>query len=146
MFLEPLSIKWFTVYYLVLGIIAVCTGIFLIISPQHLEEYLREKAEDNQPPQLLRTILKYVLIFTIPCLILSIIPFSIVEFLFSLWSLVMVYLAGIHLVRWEKTRTLISEYDQPMTRGIRLAGAITLSAGLVMFLLSYLVLSRANIL
>lgn len=144
--MEAFAQKWFAMYYPLLGILVFLSGFVLMISYSRIGSYLAEQAQYGRPPAAIRNILKYLLLFTIPCLILSLIPFSWIELLFSLWSLFIVYMAGIQLVRWEQTRILIQNNPEQLEGYIRLTGAIMVAVGLVILLLGYLVIKRINLL
>ncbi|MBN2732424.1 MAG: hypothetical protein JXR26_08355 [Balneolaceae bacterium] len=137
--------QWFTLYYLVLGIIFFCLGIGLMIKTDKILQFLQAQSRNEQPPHLLRTILKYFFLFTLPGLVLSFFPFSWPELLFSLWSLIIIYVAGIQLVRWPQTRkTIINSPDS--TRSIIFkTGAIMLAVSPVMFMLAYLVIRKLTL-
>lgn len=144
--MEAFSQKWFAMYYPLLGILVLGVGFALLISYNKFRHYLTKQAQNKQPPAAIRNILKYLFLFTIPCLILSFIPFSWIELLFSIWSLIIVYMAGLQLVRWEQRRTLIRENPDKLEGYIRLTGAIMVAVGLVILLLGYLIIKRTNIL
>ncbi len=144
--MEAFSQKWFAMYYPLLGILVLGVGLALLISYNKFRHYLTKQAQNEQPPAAIRNILKYLFLFTIPCLILSFIPFSWIELLFSIWSLIIVYMAGLQLVRWEQRRTLIRENPDKLEGYIRLTGAIMVAVGLVILLLGYLIIKRTNIL
>lgn len=142
--MESFAPQWFTLYYAALGFLLLFGGGYLLLAYQQVQAYLTEQAQNEQPPILLRRILKYFLLFTIPCLILSFIPFSWIELLFSLWSLLIVYITGLQLVRWSQVRLLIKERSEPMAFYIRLIGAIMMAVSLVMFVLSFLSITRIS--
>lgn len=142
--MEALAAKWFTIYYLVLGTILLISGLFLMAYFLKARDYLILQAQQKKPPHLLRTILKYLFLFTIPCLILSFFPFSWIELLFSLWSLLIVYTTGILIVRWEQTRLFILNKPALLERFIRLTGASMVAVSLVIFALSYLVINHIS--
>jgi hypothetical protein len=144
--MEAFSQKWFAMYYPLLGILVIAGGSALLISYKKFQQYLSNQANDERPPVAIRNILKYLLLFTIPCLVLSFLPFSWTELLFSFWSLLMVYVISLQLVRWKQTRVLIQEHPDKLEDYFRLAGAIMVAVGLVILLLGYLVIKRANIL
>ncbi|MDX1638033.1 MAG: hypothetical protein R3281_08695 [Balneolaceae bacterium] len=136
--LEAFSIKWFTIYYPVFGLIITSAGFWLVAKPRKMATYLTTQTGDEQPPSLLRNILRYWLLFTLPCLFLSFFPFSWTELLFSVWSLLMVYVAGAQLVRWNKLRHVILENPAAVITFSRIMGATMMSAGVVIVLLAYL--------
>lgn len=136
--MEQFAPQWFTIYYAALGFLLLFGGGYLLLAYQMAQSYLLEQAQSEQPPVRLRKIIKYFLLFTIPCLILSFTPFSWIELLFSLWSLLIVYMAGLQLVRWPQVRLLIKKHPDATAFYIRLTGAIMMAVSLVMFVLSYL--------
>lgn len=140
----PFSTKWFTIYYIVIGLSLIGSGLYLVVKRQRLVEFLTTTAEHKKPPKIFIRILKYFFLFTLPGLILSFIPFSWIELLFTLWSLLLVYLAGIQLVRWEQNRALIKANSQELPAIIRRSGAIMVAVGFAIFLLAYLVIKRAS--
>lgn len=142
MTLEAFSIKWFSIYYAFFGLLLLVTGFYLVFNPARFERYLQHQLKNETPPLLLRRILKYLFLFTIPCLILSFTPFSWTELIFSVWSLLMVYLGGSQLVRWQQLRKIISQKNDSLDELIRKLGVILLSVALVIFLLDYLVIRR----
>lgn len=143
--MEAFAQKWFTMYYLSLGVVVFISGFIFIISYQKVENYLLEEAKDDKPPTAVRNLLKYLFLFTIPCLIFSFIPFSWIELLFSIWSFFIVYIAAIQLVRWDETRIAISQNPDKLEWFIRFTGAIMVAVGLVILLLGYIIIKRINL-
>ncbi len=143
--MEAFAQKWFTMYYLSLGVLVFCSGFVLIISFQRIRDYLIDQAGDDKPPAAIKNLLKYLFLFTIPCLFFSFVPFSWIELLFSIWSFFIVYIVGIQLVRWDETRILIRQNPEKMEWYIRLTGAIMVAVGLVILLLGYIVINRLNL-
>ncbi|MDZ7689943.1 MAG: hypothetical protein U5K69_02110 [Balneolaceae bacterium] len=138
MILEGFSIKWFTVYYFVFGMLLLTCGGWLTVAPTTLKDHLIRQSETKDTPPLLRSILKYWLLFTLPCLVFSFIPFSWTELLFSVWSLLMVYLAGSQLLRWPQLRMVIKENPSALSTFVRWLGVAMLSAAVVILLLGYM--------
>ena len=134
--------KWFTLYYPILGLIFLICGIGLIAKVDSIERYFQAEAASDQPPAVPRTILKYFFLFSLVCLILSFLPLSWPELLFSIWSLIIVYAAGIQLVRWPQTRQSVLHHLNKTKRMIKYTGVIMLAVSPVMFLLCYLVIQR----
>jgi hypothetical protein len=139
--LESFSTKWFALYYSVLALCLIGAGGYINLKKDQLANYLIDKADQEKPPALFIRILKYLFLFTLPGLILSFIPFSWIELLFTIWSLLVVYIAGLQLVRWEQSRTLIKANRQLPTI-IKRSGAIMVAVGSAIFLLAYLVITR----
>ncbi|NGP88350.1 hypothetical protein [Fodinibius halophilus] len=143
--LEAFSIKWFALYYTVLGISFIAGGSYLILKKQQLSQLLQKAAEQEKPPPVFIRIIKYFLLFTLPGLVLSFTPFSWIELLFTLWSLLVVYIAGIQLVRWQDNRPLIKANSKKLPEVISRCGAIMVAVGFAIFLLAYLVINRTPI-
>lgn len=143
--MEEFSQKWFTMYYLCLGVLVFISGFIVLGSYRRIKNYLRREAENEDPPVALRNLLKYLFLFTIPCLVFSFMPFSWIELLFSIWSFFIVYIAGIQLVRWDQTRVLIRKKPEKLEWYIRFTGAMMVAVGLVILLLAYFVIRRTNL-
>ena len=139
--LESFSTKWFALYYSALAISLIGTGGYIILKKNKIANYLIDKADHEKPPALLIRILKYLFFFTLPGLVLSFTPFSWIELLFTIWGLFVVYIAGLQLVRWEQSRTLIKA-NQQLPNIIKKSGAIMVAVGSAIFLLAYLVIIR----
>ncbi|HEX6981832.1 MAG TPA: hypothetical protein VF181_03640 [Balneolaceae bacterium] len=142
--MEDFSAKWFLIYYIVLGFLLIGAGLRLIIKKQQGEAFLTRAANQQKPPRLFITILKYYLLFALPGFVLSFIPFSWIELLFSLWSLLLVYLAGSRLVHWEQTKLLLKTKKTELADFISRSGAVMVSVGFVIFLLAYLIIRRSS--
>ncbi len=138
---ETFSTKWFTIYYAVLAICLIGSGIYLYLKNNRAVTFLLDSADHEKPPSLLIKIVRYFLLFTLPGLILSFIPFSWIELLFTLWSLLLVYLAGIQLARWDKTREIIKAKSEKLPAAIQQCGAIMVAVGFAIFLIAYLVIA-----
>ncbi|WP_138430593.1 hypothetical protein [Fodinibius saliphilus] len=143
--LEAFSIKWFALYYVVLGISLIGSGSYLILKKQQLSQFLQKAADQERPPPIFIRVIKYFLLFTLPGLFLSFTPFSLIELLFTIWSLLVVYIAGIQLVRWKQNRLLIKANSEDLPMLISRCGAIMVAVGFAIFLLAYLVINRTPI-
>lgn len=140
--MEQFTAKWFTLYYALLGLVLLITGLLLLLNTDRAGKYLRAHAEKEHPPAHIRTVLKYFFFFTLPCLVFAFIPFSWAELLFGIWSLIIIYSVGIQLVRWPQTRTTIKDHPRQARRMVKTAGAMMVAVSPVMFLLCYLVIQR----
>lgn len=143
--MEAFSQKWFTMYYLCLGVLVFFSGFVVMVSYRRIKNYLNREAQNKKPPVALKNLLKYLFLFTIPCLVFSFMPFSWIELLFSIWSFFIVYIAGIQLVRWEQTRIMIRQNPEKLEWYIRFTGAMMVAVGLVILLLAYIVIRRINL-
>ena len=138
----PFSTKWFLAYYSILGLLLILSGSYLIIRNDLTKAWLRKAANSEKPPVLLIRILRYTMLFTLPGLILAFFPFSWIELIFCFWSLILLYIAGVQLVRWKESRLIIQQRRDALSKTIRKTGAITVSVGFAIFLLAYLVVER----
>jgi len=139
-----LSTKWFTIYFAGLGILLFGCGIFLILKREAGSKFILEATNQEKPPRLLVRTLKYLLLFTLPGLILSFIPFSWIELLFTLWSLLLVYIAGIQLVHWDERRSIIKSQADNLPNVMHRSGAIMVAVGSALLLLAYWVIKQAS--
>lgn len=139
-----LSTKWFTIYFAVLGMSLIGSGMFLILRKEISSRFIIDATSNKKPPQLFIKILKYFLFFTLPGLVLAFMPFSWIELLFTLWSLLLVYIAGIQLVRWDERRAIIKSQANNLINIIRRSGAIMVAVGSALLLLAYWVIKQAS--
>jgi hypothetical protein len=142
--MENFSAQWFLAYYVSLGALLVSFGIYTLVKNRDIKEYLIDAAGHDSPPKVWKTVLKYLLLFTIPCLILSFTPFSWIELLFSLWSLVIIYMAGQLILLWQHTAKVILDMGVQLTRKIKIVAANMISIGIVLFLLAYVLIQRTG--
>ncbi len=136
--LSAYSVKWFTVYYLCLGILGLSGGLYCLLRSGKIARDLIEKTKSDHPPVRLKIFLRYFLVFTIPTLFLSFFPFSWIELAFSLWCLFIIYLTGSLLLRWSTIHPLLVDLSPRLLKKyIRITGAIMLSLGGVIFILFF---------
>jgi len=145
-YMENFSTQWFLAFYVSLGALSISYGVFLLFKTDRIKEYLLSVAENETPPPSWKKILKYLLLFTLPGLFLSFIPFSWIELLFSLWALLIIFVAGQLILVWQHTSQAILENKDTLKRKIRFVAANMMSIGIVLFLLSYVLLERSEIL
>jgi hypothetical protein len=140
--LHSFANKWFLFYYCALGLFLTAGGLYLVFKNNRAASFLQDTAQHEKPPRILIRILKYLALFTLPGLILAFFPFAIIELLFTLWSLLLVYIAGLRLLRWDQSRRLLKAKAQLLPSIIRRSGAIMVAVALAIFLLAYLVLTQ----
>jgi len=145
-YMENFSTQWFLAFYVSLGALLISYGVFLLFKTDRIKEYLLSVAENETPPPSWKKILKYLLLFTLPGLFLSFIPFSWIELLFSLWALLIIFVAGQLILVWQHTSQAILENKDTLKRKIRFVAANMMSIGIVLFLLTYVLLERSEIL
>lgn len=144
--MEHFSTQWFLAFYVSLGALLMSYGVFLLFKTDSMKEYLLSVSENETPPPSWKKILKYLLLFTLPGLFLSFIPFSWIELLFTLWALLIIFVGGQLILVWPQTSKAIVANKDNLKRKIRFVAANMVSIGIVLFLLTYVLLERSEIL
>lgn len=142
--MEHFSTQWFTAYYIALGALLMSFGVYLLIKTEIVKEFLLNAAKEDKPPVMWRKVLKYFLLFTIPCIVLSFFPFSWIELFFSIWSLLIVFMLGQLLVMWSQTSQAILKMADDLEKKIRFVSANLISIGIILFLLCYVLIERTS--
>ena len=142
--MENFSAQWFTAYYISLGALLLSYGIYLLIKTEAIKDYLLLAAEEKAPPRIWRTVLKYLLLFTIPGFILAFFPFSWIELLFMIWSFFIIFMAGQLLVLWPQTSRAIEKSEGELKKKIRYVAINMITIGLILFMLCYLLIERTQ--
>ncbi|MEX2351156.1 MAG: hypothetical protein WD529_01865 [Balneolaceae bacterium] len=142
--MENFSTQWFLAFYLSLGALLLSYGIYLLAKTDTTRDFLIQASGETKPPARWRTVLKYLLLFTLPGLFLSFFPFSWVELLFSLWSLFIIFMGGQLLVMWPHTSKAILEHRDRIPRKIRYVAANMITIGIILFMLAYILLERTG--
>lgn len=142
--MENFSTQWFTAYYISLGALLVTYGIYLLVKTGQAKTYLLDAVEEKKAPPVMVKVLKYLLLFTLPCLILSFLPFSWIELLFSIWSFIIIVTAGQLLLLWPQTSEAILKTRDQLERKIRFVAANMISIGIILFLLCFILLERTR--
>ena len=140
--MSAFAAQWFTAYYITLGTLLLSFGFYLIARHYHMAERLKEAAKRPEPPYAFKSSLRYLLLFTIPGVVLAFFPFSWIELLFSVWVLIIIFTLGSLLVQWKGVSQQILDNTGTLHKKIRFAGMNMVSIGIVLFMLSYLLLSR----
>lgn len=138
------TLKWFTLYYSVLALLLIGSGSYLLLKKKQAAQYLKKAAAHKNPPTLFIRILKYLFFFILPGFILSFMPFSWIELLFTIWSSIVVFIGGRQLVRWEQNRKLIKS-SKKLPDIIKSSGAIMVAVGFALLLLAYFVITRQTL-
>jgi len=143
--LTTFSVQWFTAYYLALGSLLISYGIYLLFKQHRIADYLRDVATKyDDAPQAFRSVLKYLLLFTLPGLLLSFFPFSWIELIFSIWSLIIIYTVGQMLLQWPAVSKQILAVGGELHKKIRFAGINMISIGVVLFMLCFVLISNTR--
>lgn len=141
--LTSFSVQWFTAYYVSLGTLLLGYGIYLIVKQHQMADYLRDVASTyDEPPQAFKSVLKYLLLFTLPGLILSFFPFSWIELIFTIWSLIIIFTVGQMLLQWPVVSKQILATKDNLHKKIRFAGINMVSIGVVLFMLCFILISK----
>lgn len=135
--MKGLSYSWFSLYYPLLGILLITGGLYILFKLQKVLSYLKHAATLDKPPSIWIGAIKYLFLFTIPCLVFSFIPLSWPELIFSVWCLIIVYTIGQLLVHWKQTAQAINNNVGQLPRKARFIAYNMLSLGFIMFLLFY---------
>lgn len=142
--LTSFSVQWFTAYYVSLGTLLLGYGIYLIVKQHQMADYLLDVASTyDEPPQVFKSVLKYLLLFTLPGLLLSFFPFSWIELIFTIWSLIIIYTVGQMLLQWPVVSQQILAGKSDLNKKIRFAGINMVSLGVVMFMLCFVLISKS---
>ncbi len=132
-----ISLNWFVFYYFTLGLILLMNGLIWFRRPEHFQQYLIKHAEANKRPLLVLKSLRYLMLFSGLSLFLSLVPFSAVELIFSLWSLMMLFIIGSILLKWEHLKSIILDNPKNVIIQTKKGGLMMISISVVMFLLSW---------
>lgn len=142
--LTSFAVQWFTAYYVSLGSLLLGYGIYLIAKQHQMADYLREIASSTEEaPRVFRSVLKYLLLFTLPGLILSFFPFSWIELIFTIWSLIIIYTVGQMLLQWPVVSQQILAMGGNLHKKIRFAGINMVSIGVVLYMLCFVLISKS---
>lgn len=143
--LTSFAVQWFTAYYVSLGTLLLGYGIYLIVKQHPMADYLRDVASSSdEAPRAFRSVLKYLLLFTLPGLILSFFPFSWIELIFTIWSLIIIYTTGQMLLQWPIVSQQILASKNDLHKKVRFAGINMISIGVVIFMLCYILISNTH--
>jgi len=135
--MTEIAFRWFILCYLTLGITLITLGVYLLTRTQEIENYLLLQAKQPDPPFVFIQVLKFLFVFSLVCLFFSFFPFTWIEFLFSVWLVIILFTISQFLVHWKETsRILLIRVDE-LSGKIRFAAANMVSLGIIMFLLYY---------
>ena len=140
--MDNFSAQWFTAFYVALGSLLVSYGIYLLARTPLIISYLNDVAEQDHPPKIWRKVLRYLLLFSIPGVILSFFPFSWIELLFSVWSLFIIIMIGQLLVMWKQTAKAIRSAGDTLRKKVRYVALNMITIGVILFMLCFLLIQR----
>lgn len=135
--MTEIAFRWFILCYLTLGITLITLGVYLLTRTEEIENYLLLQAKQPDPPFVFIQVLKFLFVFSFVCLFFSFFPFTWIEFLFSVWLVIILFTISQFLVHWKETsRILLIRVDE-LSGKIRFTAANMVSLGIIMFLLYY---------
>jgi len=135
--MAEIALRWFILCYLTMGITLITLGVYLLTRTHDIKYYLLLQAKQPDPPFIFVQILKFLFFFSFVCLFFSFFPFTWIEFLFSIWLIIMLFTITQFLTHWQETsRILLGRIDE-LSNKIRFAAANMVSLGVIMFLLYY---------
>jgi hypothetical protein len=135
--MTEIAFRWFILCYLTLGITLITLGVYLLTRTEEIENYLLLQAKQSDPPFVFIQVLKFLFVFSLVCLFFSFFPFTWIEFLFSVWLVIILFTISQFLVHWKETsRILLIRVDE-LSGKIRFTAANMVSLGIIMFLLYY---------
>lgn len=143
-FIYQISLNWFLLYYISLGLILTVQGFLWLLRPAPFADYLKVHAENQEEPKLVLKALRYVFLFTVLSFLLAFFPFSWTELIFSIWSFLIIYILGSFFLKWNVLSKIILENHENVLLQIKKGGAMMLSLGVVMFLLAYVLLTSVR--
>ena len=73
--METFALRWFSLFYLTLGVLLTTLGIYLLIRLRQFVTYIQGAATLDRPPVTWVQTIRYLLLFTLPGLVLSFFPF-----------------------------------------------------------------------
>lgn len=142
-FIYQISFNWFLLYYFSLGLILVYQGIVWWTRPGPFTGYLTVHAKRGERPALIIKSIRYLFTFTALSFVLAFFPFSFIELIFSVWCFLMLFILSSLFVKWDQLSKIILDKPNNIEAQVRKGGAMSLSLGVVMFLLAYLLLTSA---
>jgi hypothetical protein len=135
---------WFLIYYFVLGAFSLWYGTGFIRQPGIPASYLITSAASAKPPRLLLKVMRYALMFTVVSLIVSLFPFALVELLFSVVLLGLIFAAGRLFLMWESIRGILGEKRESLEQFFSKVGWMLAALGMVSLALWFRLLSGLN--
>jgi len=139
--METFAFRWFSLIYPMLGLLLVLGGGWILTSTGRTADRLYRMAADETPPAPFVSLIRFLILLTLPSVLFSVWPLSWPELLFAVWSLVMIFTAGQLLVHWRSTAEVIRANRDHLPGRIRLIAANMISIGLILFLLFYHLIS-----
>lgn len=134
--------RWFLLIYPAYGALLIGAALMLHLRKETFWKYVMTQLESPTPPALWLQLLRSMLLLSVVSLAFSAFAWNLINFFFSIWSLVLLFLMGKILTVWPHSREMMKA--NPAATYQRL-GRIVLQLGglgLIMFLLFTIQLTR----
>lgn len=113
-----------------------------MINPGNIIEITKEHFKSDKPPVKAILFLRYTLFFSFASIILALFPFRLIEFIYSIWVLIMLLYFGRFLVNWTHFSRYWEEHQNGVDTFFRRVGAMFFLLGLVTIYFCYRLLSN----
>lgn len=137
-----MSHAWFLIVYSLFGIIFLWFGGWMIFTPHHLTSYIVQSAAAEQQPRLILKWLKYLFIFSIISLLVSVYPTDPLALVFSVSCLILVFIFGRILLSWDSIRSELPKKSESILRLTRRTGFLIITLSVISFAFFYLHVTR----
>ncbi len=130
--------RWFLLIYPAYGILLIGSAIMLQLRKESFYEYVMVQLDSQTPPALWLQLLRSLLLVSVVSLGFSAFAWNLINFFFSIWSLVLLFLIGKILTVWPQSREMMKSNPAALYQRL---GRIVLQLGglgLIMFLLFYI--------
>lgn len=127
--------RWFLLLYPAYGVLLLGAALMLHLRKESFWDYLMKQFEEETPPALWLQLLRSLMLLSVVSLGFSALNWDLINFFFSIWSLVILFLVGKMLVVWPQSREIMKQNPAALYQKL---GKITLQIGglgLIMFLL-----------
>ena len=142
--IQNLAYNWFLVYYFALGLIFVIQGLVWMRRPDSFYTILYDSAVANERPKVLLKAVRYFTLFTLISAFFTFFPFSAFEAVFVVMSLMLAYVTGSFLLKWNEMKSIIIDNPERTKKIIKKLGQIVVVFALTCFALSYRFLLAHN--
>ena len=136
-----MSYAWFLIMYVLIGVLFLWFGLAMVRQPERMTNYLIKTAQSGQHPRLLIKWLKYFSMVIFLSFVVSFFPFYLPGLLFSFAGVVMIFIFGRMLTRWDQIKVILIEKRVGLLRLTRMSGIFLLTYSALCFLMWYVHLS-----
>jgi hypothetical protein len=136
-----MSYAWFLIMYVLIGVLFMWFGSAMVRHPERMTNYLIKTAQSGQHPRLLIKWLKYFSMVILLSFVVSFFPFYWPGLVFSFAGVVMIFIFGRMLTRWDQIKIILTEKRDGLMRLTRMSGIFLLTYAALCLLMWYLHLS-----